>query len=162
MEPCERALHLASYCEKQKVREVGRNGGLWVGRFLAAVGLGPGYSWCAAFVYWTLVESGADRKKLPSPLNAARVAQWAAWAKQNGRLTERPRRGDAFYWLNANGTGHTGLVRLAHEWPDHVETIEGNTDGSGSREGDGVYGRVRFRRLLEMNFESGFISLRGL
>lgn len=136
----ENALLIAAHlCDVEHVREVGVNRGFWVERFLAGVGLGPGYSWCAAFVAFALKQAGW--KDLPK--GAAAVRNWASWAKANGRITAKPERGDLFFWLNADGTGHMGFVVEAT--PTTVRTIEGNTNTAGSREGDGCYRRTRSR-----------------
>lgn len=158
MPPWERALHWASLYAVRGVKEQGKNAGPWVVLFLSKVGLGPGYAWCAAFVYHCLLKGEA--KSLPSKWKAAGVRYWVEWAKKEGRLVQTPQRGDLFYWLNANGSGHIGFVRNTGAWPQYVETIEGNTDKGGSREGDGVYYRSRTRRELELHFESGFIRLK--
>lgn len=158
----ERALHWGSLYAVRGVREVGKNDGFWARMFLKAVGLTAGYSWCAAFVYFCLLKSGVNTHKLPAKWRSARVAEWAKWAKATKRLRAKPQRGDMFFWLNANGTGHIGFVRNVAKWPESFETIEGNTDGDGSSEGDGVYYRDRATVKVEMHPESGYISLQGL
>ena len=158
----ERALHWASVYAVAKVKESRGNTGFWPALFLSKVGLGPGYAWCAAFVFHCLDKAGADRNKLPNKWKGASVREWVLWAKAGGRLKDAPKRGHLFYWLSANGTGHIGFVRNTASWPEWVETIEGNTNASGGREGDGVYYKDRRKNALDMNFESGFIDLRGL
>lgn len=162
----ERALHLASSMERKKVREeAGANRGYWVDRFLAVVGLGPGYAWCAAFVSWCLVQGGVDRKKLPK--GAAAVRNWSAWADATGRyrnLEEGPIRGDLMFWVDRSGLGHIGFVVDVSAWASQglVTTIEGNTNAAGGREGDGVHRRTRTKHELSHRHRSGFISLRDL
>jgi hypothetical protein len=153
----ERALHVARGLVG--VREVGANAGTWVGRFLAAVGLGTGYSWCAAFVYYCLITAGADPAKLPPKRQAAGVINWRAWAARENRLGDYPERGKLFFWLD-QGQGHIGFCRLG-EGLD-FSTIEGNTNQKGSREGDGVYTKERNRSDLAGHQYYGFINLRGL
>jgi len=50
-------------------------------------------------------------------------------------------------WVNDNGFGHVYIVdpieSLMQNIPDKVVTIEGNTNNAGSREGDGLYNKVR-------------------
>lgn len=136
----ERALLVAAYfADKVRVREVGGNNrGPWIGRMLAKTGLSQGYAWCAAFVGYCcwLAEFDAGPKS-----GRAAVRNWAKWAKTDNRLGFKPERGDLMYWLNKNQTGHIGfVVDVEGEW---VTTIEGNTNGQGSREGDGVYRQKR-------------------
>lgn len=158
----ERGLNWAGLYANQGVREIGWNAGPQVERFLASVGLGKGYAWCAAFCYHCLKRGGA--KDLPKRWKAAGVRHWVVWAEKERRLWDEPRRGDLFFWLNENGSGHIGFVRLVR-WKDKrpsVLTIEGNTNPGGSREGDGVYRKTRLRDCLERHHRHGFISLEGV
>jgi hypothetical protein len=49
--------------------------------------------------------------------------------------------GDIFILAYAHGAGHTGIVEKVTG--DSIITIEGNTNGGGSREGIGVFSRRR-------------------
>lgn len=133
----ERALQIASSWVGQ--REIGKNAGPFVTRLLAAVGLGPGFPWCASLVSAVLQSAGSDAG--PTSGRAA-VRNWARWGAQTGRVTATPTRGCLFYWLHENGTGHIGFV--TEVLPDKTfRSIEGNTNDAGSREGDGTYRRIR-------------------
>lgn len=115
---------------------------------LKAVGLGPGYAWCAAFVRAMLNDAGLSNRGLQGR-KAAAVIEWAKWAKSQNRLVaaHKAAEGDLFYWINPNGTGHIGIVEhieyntQGKHWA--ITTIEGNTNQAGSREGDGVYEKER-------------------
>lgn len=128
-------------------REIGRNAGEFVAAVLKAVGLGTGYPWCAAFVRYCLDRSGC--KGVGPRKGAAAVITWHRWALENGRQIPMMQagRGDLFYWLNKDGTGHIGWVVECYKSAGGVgyaiDTIEGNTNASGSREGDGVYRKTR-------------------
>jgi hypothetical protein len=152
----ERSLRVASGLIN--VKEVGNNAGTMVGKFLAAVGLGTGYSWCAAFLYYCLITAGANPAKLPQKRKAASVNEWRKWAVATGRIRSIPVRGQAFFWVN-KGKGHIGRC-LENKSP--FETIEGNTNAKGSREGDGVYRKSRTTQQLKANELWGFINLDGL
>lgn len=165
----ERALHWASTYAALGVREIGKNDGLFVRLFLKAVGLTPGYAWCAAFVYHCCLKSGIDPKKLPARWKAARVSEWVAWARSTARTRQAPKRGHLAYTLNANGTGHIEFVRNVELWPESFNAIGGNTSDptkpstkAQEREGDGVYYKKRTRVKFELYPESGFITLEGL
>lgn len=135
----ERMLLVAAYlCDVVQIREQGWNRGKWVERCLRAVGLGPGYAWCAAFV--ALCADLAECSIGPKS-GRGRVANWAKWAKEDNRIGFKPQRGDLMYWLNKDGTGHIGVVSDSHDF--FVETVEGNTNAEGSREGDGAYRKTR-------------------
>jgi hypothetical protein len=131
-------LVAAYLCDVVGIRERGKNRGFWVERILQSIGLGPGYAWCAAFVSYCadLAEFSTGPKR-----GRAAVRSWAEWAKEENRLGFSPQRGDLVYKLNANGTGHIGVIIGAVN--GRARTIEGNTDGGGSREGDGAYRRER-------------------
>ena len=65
---------------------------------------------------------------------------------------EGPRPGDVFtlYYANMKRVGHVGFIEIwddprADDW---VFTVEGNTNGEGSREGDGVHRRRRLKRSI--------------
>lgn len=141
-------------------REKGVNAGPFVARMLKAVGLSPGYAWCAAFVRAMLNDAGLPNRGLQGR-KAAAVIEWAKWAKAQNRIipADKVEPGDLFFWLNPNGTGHTGIVEHIEfdtklkRWV--INTIEGNTNQAGSREGDGVYARehivterIKFIRVL--------------
>lgn len=150
----ERALHVAA--ARIGEREVRRNSSPWIDRFLAAVGLNPGYAWCASFVYWSLRASGWDASLLPQRRKAAAVVNWRRWAAENDLITLKPRRGDLMLWVNLdNVTGHIGFITKVDG--REFETIEGNTNDAGSREGDGVY-----RKTRQMGGKIEFISLNKL
>jgi hypothetical protein len=150
LSPVENALLIAAYLVgREKVKEEGVNRGAWVTKFLGYCGLGPGFPWCAAFVTFCLKEAGY---KGGYPICLAAVRNWAAWAKKKGKLTKNPRRGDLGFWLNSDGTGHIFFIVDADR--GYVETLEGNTDADGSREGDGAY---RKKRLISSKMQ--FIRL---
>lgn len=146
------------------VRESGQNRGQQVEEYqrVAGLGKGGGFAWCACFVYWSFIQSGTAANRLPEIGKCAAVRNWASWAKSRGRIKPKPSRGNLFYWLNANQTGHIGFC-LGPSVLGVFRTIEGNTDGeSGSREGDGVYKRTRTIWQLRKKSQHGFINLENL
>lgn len=101
-----------------------------------AVHLSEGNPWCAAFVVWCHKQCGY---KIPetgySPL---------LFPKEKTCIIN-PSPGDVFgiYFKNKGRIAHVGFI-------DKVEnngyvTVEGNTNASGSREGDGVYSKRRMK-----------------
>lgn len=125
------------------VREIGTsNTGREVNRYLASVGLGPGYPWCAAFVYWCY-EKACKEQDIPNPLpKSAYVPDYFNWANRNDLLTRQPEPGDlvVFYNTALGRYAHIGLVRSVGA---KVRTVEGNTNLSGSRSGIGVFSLER-------------------
>lgn len=96
--------------------------------------------WCATFVCWCLTQTGI---LVPAgALTASCRAATAAYKKAR-RFTEYPITGGQILF-GPEGGSHTGIVT---KWDEtHVWTIEGNTNSSGSAEGDGVYAKRRLRR----------------
>jgi hypothetical protein len=142
--------------EQIGVREVGGpNRGPEVEKYLARVGLGPGFPWCAAFVYWCFDEA-ALHSTVPNPLpKTAGVLDH--WNKAPDHVKLPPSAaaddlrninpGTIFCIDHGHGHGHTGIVMSAEG--EGLKTVEGNTNVAGSREGDGVY--YRTRRFSEIN-----------
>lgn len=142
---------LAVAQQKVGVREVppNSNWGPSVSKFLASVGITTPAAWCLAFVHWCFLQGG---KTLGG---GGLVQAFEDWAKANGEIVTRPFKGDcACYDWNSDGwADHTGIVEkvLALRWKGKlfvgwVQTIEGNTGGSGLLTGpDGVY---RCRRWI--------------
>jgi len=124
------------------VREAtGKNDGPEVEMFLKSVGLGKGYSWCAAFVHYVLDQCGVKNTInawSPTAHNAKNLVYW------NGRQYSTPMPGDVFtIWsYSRKRIAHTGFVHS--QTSDRFYTsIEGNTNDGGSFNGDGVYKRRR-------------------
>lgn len=164
----ERCLHVCASQVGQ--REVGRtNYGGMVTRFLNAAGFFRGVPWCAAFLFWALLESGASPLKLWKSIKGMR-GNWAAstygmleWAKRSGALLKgTPQRGDIGVWFNASKRGgHTfAITGVTGTGADRVlETIEGNTNDEGSREGYEVARRTRTLNSFRANEDWGFIRI---
>jgi hypothetical protein len=134
---------------KQEIPK-GSNGGPDVEKYLKSVGLGVGYSWCMAFVYWCTKEA-ADAAKVINPLvrTGGVMRQW----NENTKLrAATPRAGDIFIMDFGKGLGHTGFVERVEGTT--LYTIEGNTNDDGSREGYEVCRRTRQLKQIK-----GFLRL---
>lgn len=127
------------------VREVGTNTGRAVDTYLRSVGLGPGFAWCAAFVFWCISEEARAWQIEPPMLRSAYCPAIHEWARAAGLLRSNPEPGDVFLRLvnypEGRFASHTGFVSAVIG--DRFEAIEGNTNAGGSSEGDGVYRRSR-------------------
>jgi hypothetical protein len=121
--------------------------------------------WCCAFVYWCFDETARSQVRTnpmmrtagclthwdgAEALGAERIAGWRA-AHDPGLLTP----GMVFIMDYGEGKGHTGFVEGIESGLLH--TIEGNTDGSRTREGGGVYRLTR--KITDIN--KGFIDYRN-
>jgi hypothetical protein len=121
------------------------NTGPEVNRYLASVGLAPGYAWCAAFVYWAISGAAKAAGIEPPFLRSAYCPDIHSWARHRDILHGTPQPGDAFLYLVPEGgrvwAHHIGLVTAVGG--GRFRTIEGNTNRANSSEGDGVYQRDR-------------------
>lgn len=122
------------------IREKSNNSGPAVDAFLASVGLGPGFSWCMAFVYWGFAQAAKELGTINPLVRTGGCLK--QWNETQSIKTHKPQSGDIFIMKIGNdGSGHTGMV-LSVEG-ENINTVEGNTNDNGSANGDGVYFRSR-------------------
>jgi len=120
------------------------NKGVEVEKYLASVGLGGGYSWCMAFVYWCTKESAASQGVLPPLKKTGGVlAQWNGIDKKYKFKTPEP--GDIFIMDFGGGKGHTGFVEKVSN--GRIYTVEGNSNDDGSRDGTKVCRKPNGRKI---------------
>ncbi len=131
------------------------NAGKRVEEYLASIALGPGFSWCAAFVYWCAREAAthAGRAKVPLIRTGWTPSIWAAAKKSGNNVSpddvisgKKKLDPGSLFVIHGKVRGtsrvkHVGIV--AGSSGGMIETVEGNTDQSGTREGDGVYRGLR-------------------
>lgn len=136
-----------------KEKPLGSNAGPQVNEYLKSVGLGPGFFWCVAFTYWCYQEA-SKKLSVPNPtLRTASSSDLYAWAKKNGRLVRRPKRGDIFVVRGGERTHyHTGMVDDEVGANGRFPTIEGNSNDDGSANGIEVAHRVPGRRVDTCDF----------
>lgn len=133
----------------------GPNVGPDVLKYQQATWLQPGgWPWCAAFTAWCLREwlIAPDARRIFNLANDEQVERWRCrdarafgwedWAKKRGLTTFGEsgmcKLGDLVTFDNS----HIGII-AADRAGDYIESIDGNTDMRGSREGDGVWRRRR-------------------
>jgi hypothetical protein len=149
------ALIATATAEANKgVREVGKNAGPDVEKYLHCLGMTKGSPWCAAFVSWCVMTSRGLAKP-PKWCSGSAVSLFQMSGKKAVKVTPldvgyqgwvKP----GYIWSRAQDPaaasaarkgvwcqGHTGIVVAVDAVGFH--TIEGNTNAAGSREGDGVY-----------------------
>lgn len=143
------------YKSQVGVREkTGKNDGTAVEKFLASVGLGAGYAWCAAFVHWCLEQAGVKNSITawsPTAHNAKNIVYF------KGKFNKSPQQADVItlYYAKKGRIGHTGFF-------DHMQSnnmtvnYEGNTNAGNSNEGDGVY--ITFRPLKTLHSITSWID----
>ena len=137
-----------TYYSQIGVREkTNHNDGVQVEKYLSSVGLKKGNAWCSAFVNWCLVTSGYKTKINGMALTVYRNCKNVVY--KDRRFSKDPRKGDTFciYYQHLRRIGHTGFydARLNKKI---FQSVEGNTNLGGSREGDGVYKKYRSFRSI--------------
>lgn len=152
---------LVQIAEKElgKKETKGRNLGPEVRKYQASTNLDPGaWPWCSAFCVWALEQWLADPANVKwLALKSTTPVKWRPktalaygfirWAEARPATctilpdTAEPQPGDIVCY----DFSHIGIVKRCIG--DKFEAVEGNTNGAGSREGDGVYVKVRPRSL---------------
>lgn len=135
-----------TYLSQIGVRQTGNNTGPRVDAYLATTGLDPGYAWCAAFVAWVLSENNINNPK--SAWSPAWFANKYVIYSHGSRYNTNPLPGDVFgiYFSRLNRIAHVGFIHRYSE--KFTVTVEGNTNDTGSRTGDGVYLKRRPTRQI--------------
>lgn len=128
------------------VREVPAfsNWGQAVQAFLALCGISDPNPWCMAFLTYVGRKAFGAAWVIP---RFALVNAFATWAKQQGirMLPSEAQVGDAFviWYPTERRFRHVGVICGPRDADGKWETIEGNTNDGGSREGNGVFIRRR-------------------
>ena len=163
------------YDSQLGTREQDINAGAQIEEYLRYVNLGRGQPWCAAFICWVYGQAGVDNPRSGWTPDLFPVSK-LIWSKVGSRPGESgtksqesrhpqsvtydystrqttgnrqlttPGTGDIFalFFPEKNRIAHAGFI---DQWDGTwLITVEGNTNQSGSREGDGVY---RKRRLVK-------------
>ena len=136
--------------EEIGVSEVdGSNCGPRVDEYKAATWLDPdkGWPWCAAFICWLVREAieGEDVKfKRPRTAGAWDFENWAKQQVANGVDLRKPTNEDIkAVDIVVFTYSHIGIDVKDIDSKGYVTTIEGNTNGAGSREGGSVLEKKR-------------------
>lgn len=103
-----------------------------------------GQAWCATFVSWVAMTAGAASL---FPRTASTDAA-ASWYQQNKRWSQYPAIGAQGFLARGSDEFHTFLVVKYDD--TYIWTVEGNTNTTGSPQGNGVYELRRRRRDTEV------------
>lgn len=132
------ASHLA-------VREVPQNRGRFVEYIQRYAGGKPGDPWCAGWVYYCGHHMLKDAWPLPRTMSCDVLLRDA---ERQGLIVDTPKAGCLFLVINpknSNDAVHVGFVERPR--PDKgavaFETLEGNSNDLGERDGIGVFRNVR-------------------
>ncbi|MBN1214212.1 MAG: CHAP domain-containing protein [Candidatus Lokiarchaeota archaeon] len=136
-------LELVDTITKQlTVRETNPNRGYMVDIYNREIGVVLGSPWCGSFIGSNLTWQGVDNPHSARAKDYALEKDiiWKAKIKNNPKLEA----GDVLTWYYSNlgRVGHAGFY-IETDKNNYFITIEGNTNGNGSREGDGVYKKKR-------------------
>jgi hypothetical protein len=117
--------------------EGGNNRGPQVSLFLASVGLDPGNPWCAAFLHFCFRQaSGRLGLENPFPKTGSSLK---VWVNADALCQDtNPQVGAVYVLRHTATTGHVGIVETLDDIGCGDE-ISGNTNATGSREGNCVY-----------------------
>lgn len=143
------ALATAQSQVGQKENPIGSNWGHPIQDYLASVGIGFAASWCMSFVYWCWSHASLQAG-LANPLmkTGGVLNQWNNRASNRVEIAEgvnpygiiQP--GDIMIIREGATLGHAGIVESVSE-DGTINTIEGNTNDNGSREGFEVARKTR-------------------
>ena len=140
----QRTCLIKVYKSQIGVRELtGNNDGVDVEKYLKTVGLGKGYAWCAAFPKWCLLEVKCLEAKAINGM-AASTDRPGHYVFKNGVFIKTALPGDVgcIYYKHLGRIGHAFFFN-GLSGNGMMYTVEGNTNSQNSREGDGVYLRIR-------------------
>lgn len=140
LQTSDRELILGIAQSQVGVREAtGNNDGAAVEAFLTYTGNKKGEPWCASFISWVYGKAGFSTPK----------TAWSPSLFPIARLVSEPQAADVFgiHFPKLNRIAHCGIVeRSKGNW---IYSIEGNTNLAGSREGDGVYRKLRHKHTIK-------------
>jgi hypothetical protein len=141
----EKALSVAITQVGKEEMPRGSNWGEPVKTFLASVGIRFPASWCAAFVYWSF-DQASNEMGLNNPLirTAGVLDHWHR-ASAVHKIYKDYQPGDIFIMDHGGGLGHTGFIEFVEVTDGQIilNTVEGNTNDTGAREGYEVCRRKR-------------------
>lgn len=125
------------------------NRGKRVDEYKAATWLDPkqAWPWCAAFVCWVLRQIGIKETatfKLPRTAGAWDFINWSLAQDKTTTTLRNPKSKDIVPGdIVVFRFSHIGIAVSASDAAGNIRVVEGNTNGAGSREGDGVYLKIR-------------------
>ncbi len=143
------------------IKEVGNNQGfehvffkdlnMTFKELMWTVGCRYGHAWCAYFgeLVWKLAYSNIDTtmvERLDKLFSANAVQTWKNFQNTEFRCSRTPSEGSIVIWQMyedwvGTSRGHEGIVMTGND--TMINTIEGNTNKKGSRDGDQVADKTR-------------------
>jgi hypothetical protein len=163
-------VNVANYHLNMGAREVGKNEGPWVRAYMDG-NEGSEWAWCAGFVLTTLYLAALSYQAVQHPAAKQIMEKIQAiprtfscdvlmtYFAQSGAFkyftpdllnSGKIGKGDIFFVLNPTNKKdaiHVGLLSNASMETAVADTLEGNTNNDGSRDGVGVF--ARYRKLTQ-------------
>jgi hypothetical protein len=118
--------------------KTGHNDGKRVEAYLSVAGLRRGDPYCAAFISWLFAKEGFAKPR----------TGWSPDLFPSARLVKstQPANIIGIYFTDLGRIGHVGIIeKLNGDW---CFSIEANTNINGSRNGDGVYRKLRHLKTI--------------
>lgn len=121
------------------------NRGLTIDYWLNECKIPLGLPWCAAFATNVLRQALGRGNPVYLTGSVQRMVDWAKTLAPIGVWQDNPMQGDLFaiYFPSMKRFGHVGFVSAVSEDGKSFETIEGNSNSDGSRDGYGVVTNTR-------------------
>ena len=149
-------------------KETAGNSGFVNKKFLQemqAIGWQKGWAWCACFAelvwsnaYGSLPQFPEKLQEVKKLITPSAVATWNNFLALHLTSTN-PEPGSLVVWRQGlSWSGHIGIVTKVGLDKNLFQTVEGNTNAAGGREGEVV--AIKERRLLFTNSKSG-LNLMG-
>ena len=123
------------------VREIKPNRSPEIDSMNVAVKAPLGSSWCASYASWVYNHFNIINPNSAWSPNFGLKKDCIWQYKQLNTVKLKPGDAVTFYYSNLGRIGHVGIITQVYD--DYVITIEGNTNGAGSREGSGVFKKKR-------------------
>ncbi|WP_316811349.1 peptidoglycan-binding protein [Pedobacter heparinus] len=95
-------------------------------------------AWCSAWLSWVFGQAGYKQPR----------TAWSPALFPASRLVAAPRPGIVYglYFASLKRIAHCGITERIQG--DFIVGLEGNTNLAGSREGDGVFRKIRHKRTI--------------
>lgn len=126
----------------------GSNRGKKVEEYLASIGLGGGFFWCAAYVYWCFNKAAENQvRKNPVLRTGHCMTHWRDTSAKKiltADAINKPsliKPGQIFIINTGGSHGHTGIIESIDG--GFIHTLEGNSNPQGSSNGIGVFRNTR-------------------
>ncbi|WP_316794660.1 peptidoglycan-binding protein [Pedobacter frigoris] len=133
------------------VERTGKNDGARIAEYIAYCNIKSPAPYCAAWVSWCFGQAGYLQPRTawsPALFPKERLVIDSSHALNDKKRNDENLRGcvAGIYFSSLKRVAHCGIVEAVRN--DWCTLIEGNTNVKGSRDGDGVWRRIRHKRTI--------------